>query len=265
MRVVLVIAAVIDGWKLKVPNWITFPLILGGWIYSTACFGWEGLGWSLLGTIVGLALLLPAYAIGGMGAGDVKLLAGVGAWVLGATRPLCVLRLGGRRRRDCRGDGPLAPRLAPSPVQFWTIINEILTIRDPESAVGDCGRAQELDAAVALRNSDCHRLNCLFCLGGNVTMKEESPNIFPRQPANRSRTRTADPTKPVRCAGCVDGVPRCCGGGVALVAPVFLLMVLGMLEIGRVLMVQQILTNASREGARRAVLDGATAADVKLP
>ena len=36
----------------------------------------------MLGTAVGLALLLPAYAIGGMGAGDVKLLAGVGAWVL---------------------------------------------------------------------------------------------------------------------------------------------------------------------------------------
>ena len=41
----------------------------------------SGLGWSLVGTIVGLALLLPLYAIGGMGAGDVKLLAGVGAWV----------------------------------------------------------------------------------------------------------------------------------------------------------------------------------------
>ena len=46
-------------------------------------FGWAGLGWSLVGTGVGLALLLPAYAIGGMGAGDVKLLAGVGAWVWG--------------------------------------------------------------------------------------------------------------------------------------------------------------------------------------
>ncbi|MGA2501986.1 MAG: A24 family peptidase, partial [Tepidisphaeraceae bacterium] len=35
----------------------------------------------LLGTAVGLGLLLPAYAIGGMGAGDVKLLGGVGAWM----------------------------------------------------------------------------------------------------------------------------------------------------------------------------------------
>lgn len=83
LSVVLVAAAVIDGWKLKVPNWLTFPLVIGGWVYSAVCFGWVGLGWSLVGTGVGLALLLPAYAIGGMGAGDVKLLAGVGAWVWG--------------------------------------------------------------------------------------------------------------------------------------------------------------------------------------
>src|SRR5687767_4483683 len=81
VTVTLVVAAVIDGWKLKVPNLITFPMIISGWIYSGVFFGWEGLGYSLLGTVVGLALLMPAYAIGGMGAGDVKLLAGVGAWV----------------------------------------------------------------------------------------------------------------------------------------------------------------------------------------
>jgi len=43
--------------------------------FSATQFGWAGLGWSLVGTFVGLALLLPAYAVGGMGAGDVKLLA----------------------------------------------------------------------------------------------------------------------------------------------------------------------------------------------
>lgn len=86
---VLIVAAVIDGIKLKVPNWITFPMILSGWLYSSVAFAlagdpwYIGLGWSLLGTVVGLALLLPMYAIGGMGAGDVKLLAGVGAWVYG--------------------------------------------------------------------------------------------------------------------------------------------------------------------------------------
>ena len=83
VTVTLIVAAVIDGYKLKVPNWLTFPMIVSGWVVSGVLFGWEGLGWSLAGTAVGLALLLPAYAIGGMGAGDVKLLAGVGAWVGG--------------------------------------------------------------------------------------------------------------------------------------------------------------------------------------
>ena len=44
----------------------------------------------------------------------------------------------------------------------------------------------------------------------------------------------------------------------AVVAPVFFLMVFGMIEIGRAVMVQQVLTNASREGARIAVLDSPT-------
>jgi Flp pilus assembly protein TadG len=48
----------------------------------------------------------------------------------------------------------------------------------------------------------------------------------------------------------------------AIVAPLFFLLVFGMLEFGRMVMVQQILTNASREGARKAVLDGSTATDV---
>jgi Flp pilus assembly protein TadG len=49
----------------------------------------------------------------------------------------------------------------------------------------------------------------------------------------------------------------------AVVAPVFLLLVFGMIEYGRMVMVQQVITNASREGARKAVLDGSTASDVQ--
>jgi len=77
----LITAAVIDGIQLRVPNWLTFPMILSGWAYSFADGGWSGVESSLWGTAAGLAMLLPLYAIGGMGAGDVKLLAGVGAWV----------------------------------------------------------------------------------------------------------------------------------------------------------------------------------------
>src|SRR5258708_3877366 len=84
VSITLAVAAVIDGVQLKVPNWLTFPMIVSGWVFGAALGGWAGFGESLLGTVVGLGLLLPAYAIGGMGAGDVKLLAGVGAWVWGA-------------------------------------------------------------------------------------------------------------------------------------------------------------------------------------
>src|SRR3954470_11564812 len=135
VTVTLVVAAVIDGLKLKVPNWITFPMIISGWIYSATLSpyaGWEGLMYSLAGTAVGLALLLPAYAIGGMGAGDVKLLAGVGAWVWGTTTfyafavsaivggVIAVLMVVSRRKWSKHKS------------QFWMIANEILTVKDPE-------------------------------------------------------------------------------------------------------------------------------------
>ena len=84
----MVVAAVIDGWKLKVPNWLTLPLILSGWglglLHSCGLLeetGQGGLGAALAGTALGFALLLPVYAIGGMGAGDVKMQMGFGSWV----------------------------------------------------------------------------------------------------------------------------------------------------------------------------------------
>ena len=49
----------------------------------------------------------------------------------------------------------------------------------------------------------------------------------------------------------------------AVVAPIFILLLFGMIEYGRMVMVQQMLTNATREGARRAVLDGSSTQDVK--
>lgn len=49
----------------------------------------------------------------------------------------------------------------------------------------------------------------------------------------------------------------------AVIAPLFFMLLFGMIEFGRMIMVQQLLTQASREGARQAVLDGATSAQVE--
>jgi Flp pilus assembly protein TadG len=48
----------------------------------------------------------------------------------------------------------------------------------------------------------------------------------------------------------------------AAVSPLFVLLILGMIEYGRLVMVQQILTNAAREGARVGILDNRTTSDV---
>jgi prepilin peptidase CpaA len=86
----MIAAAVIDWWKFKVPNKLTFPLIFSGWALGLANnfnlgaheTGIDtGLGSALVGTLLGLGLMLPIYIIGGMGAGDVKMTMGFGSWI----------------------------------------------------------------------------------------------------------------------------------------------------------------------------------------
>lgn len=81
VTVTLIVAAWIDGKELRVPNWITFPMVASGFVYNLAANGWGGLWIAFAGMCVGLLTLLPLYAVGGMGAGDVKLMAGMGAWL----------------------------------------------------------------------------------------------------------------------------------------------------------------------------------------
>jgi prepilin peptidase CpaA len=85
----MIASAVIDWWKFKVPNWLTFPIIVSGWllgvlhnfdVHLVSQDGTGGIGASLAGTVMGFCLLLPMYAIGGMGAGDVKMTMGFGSW-----------------------------------------------------------------------------------------------------------------------------------------------------------------------------------------
>ena len=79
--VVVVIATITDLRSRRIPNWLVFPFILAGIVASGIVGGWSGLGHSVLGVLTAAALMGLLYALGGMGMGDVKLCAGVGAWV----------------------------------------------------------------------------------------------------------------------------------------------------------------------------------------
>jgi prepilin peptidase CpaA len=75
------IAAVTDVWKFKVYNTLTLPVLASGLIYQFSVGGAAGLTQGVLGVLFGFFALIFFYVMGGMGAGDVKLLSAVGAWL----------------------------------------------------------------------------------------------------------------------------------------------------------------------------------------
>src|SRR5262245_13665109 len=132
VSVVLIVAAVIDGFELKVPNWITFPFILSGWGYSCYAYGLEGLLWSLAGTALGMGILLAFYMIGGMGAGDVKLMGGVGAWIYWTHSWYCIIGFAVTGAVLAIFMVVVRGKWKHHYEQFWLILTEIMVIRDPE-------------------------------------------------------------------------------------------------------------------------------------
>lgn len=78
---VLFVATATDVISHRIPNILLMPALAIALILGTTSGGIAGLLSSIAGLAVGLALLLPLYAAGGMGAGDVKLLGVAGAFL----------------------------------------------------------------------------------------------------------------------------------------------------------------------------------------
>ena len=75
----LLAALFFDLTRKKIPNFLTFPVMLWGLLAHTITGGPEGFLFSVYGLLLGLAIFFIPFMLGGMGGGDVKLLGAIGA------------------------------------------------------------------------------------------------------------------------------------------------------------------------------------------
>jgi prepilin peptidase CpaA len=89
--VLVTLAARADVRTRKIPNVITFPALLLGIATQTAFAGLDGFRGSLMGMALAGGVLIPGWLFRWMGAGDVKLMAAVGAWLAWPQAMIAVL------------------------------------------------------------------------------------------------------------------------------------------------------------------------------
>ncbi len=81
---ILLVTAFAAAWDVccrRIPNWLTLPFLVAGLIGASMGRGLAGAGSSLAGIAIGVAAFAPLCLLGGMGLGDLKLGAAVGAWI----------------------------------------------------------------------------------------------------------------------------------------------------------------------------------------
>jgi prepilin peptidase CpaA len=78
---VAVVGCVWDLRSRRIPNVLTFGAAAAAFAYHLATGGVGALGQSALGWLVGVLVFIVPFALGGLGGGDVKLVAALGAWI----------------------------------------------------------------------------------------------------------------------------------------------------------------------------------------
>lgn len=79
LAIAMGIAVIEDIRRLKIPNWVTYPTMLLALIAHSVTGGLDGLLFSAGGLASGIGLFIIPYLMGGMGAGDAKLMGAAGA------------------------------------------------------------------------------------------------------------------------------------------------------------------------------------------
>lgn len=75
------LACVTDLRSARIPNLLTFSALAAALLFHGLAPSGSGLPAALLGVLAGLLVFFPFFALGAMGAGDVKLMAALGAWI----------------------------------------------------------------------------------------------------------------------------------------------------------------------------------------
>src|SRR5690348_8104031 len=78
---VALLACIFDLRQHRIPNWLTFGAAAAALVYNLTVSGPIGFVSSFGGWFLGAAIFFPPFMVGGLGAGDVKLIAALGAWL----------------------------------------------------------------------------------------------------------------------------------------------------------------------------------------
>jgi len=142
----IAVAAVYDMLYRRIPNWLTISGVLAGLALNTFIYrGWPGLWLSLLGMGVGFGAYFALYSLRAMGAGDVKLMAAIGAlvgvsdWfgifvitaIVGGIAGLAMQALGGRVKKTLWNVGFILSEMKNGRPAY--IGREELDVRNPKS------------------------------------------------------------------------------------------------------------------------------------
>jgi prepilin peptidase CpaA len=134
LATVAITAAIFDYRERRVPNWLTLAGLIGGVALNTFLLQTTGLWTSLKGLGIALAIYLPLYLLRGVGGGDLKLMAALGAiagpknWIVimlltslvGGIAALILVTAQGRLRKTLHN--------------VWTILSSLVMGRAPYRA-----------------------------------------------------------------------------------------------------------------------------------
>lgn len=128
----VLLASWIDYAQRRVPNWLNAALLGLGFAAQAWFFGWAGVSTAFLGMLLGFGLLIVPWMMHGMGAGDVKLMAAIGAWmgpmltlysfalgaVLGGVAAVVMIMSSGRLAMACANMGVIMAKLSNRRTMF---------------------------------------------------------------------------------------------------------------------------------------------------